>query len=248
LLHDSHLLRIQLHALRLLVLLRLLLHVVLLLLLWLHGHSLLQVLRLHHNHSLLVYLRLLLLRPLLLHHQYLLLLRLHLRMELLLGRASHDHALSPWWCLLHHLLWSDLLLLLWNDHSLPRLELPRLQLPDLNGLPDLTRLLLHLHLLLLLLLRQHHSRLLLLLLLLDLNRLRRLLRLNGHPAGLKLLQLGLTDRFRGLVGIDALLNLERFLFLVSVICDDHVVLTRLLPELLQGLLGIVGLGGHSVEL
>ena len=261
LLHDGHLLRVQLHPLRLLLLLLwllllLLLHVILLLLLLrLHGHPLLQVLRLHHHHSLLrLHLRLLLLlllRPLLLHHQdLLLLLWLHLRMELLLRLASDNHALSSRWQLLHHLLRSNLLLLLRNDHPLARLQLLLLDLTNVYRLPDLPRLLWHLNLrlLLLLLLRHHHSRLLLLLLL-NLNGLRLLLWLHGHLGRLELLlQLRLAHLLWRLVGIEALLTLKRFLLLVSVIGGDHVVLPRLLPDLLQGLLGVVGFGGHSVEL
>ena len=44
-----------------------------------------------------------------------------------------------------------------------------------------------------------------------------------------------------------MLTLQRFLFLVSVIVDDHGVLPSLLPDLFEGLLNVVGLGGHSVE-
>ena len=190
---------------------------------------------------------LLLLRPLLLHHQNLLLLHLGMKLRLLLWLlAWYNHS----WIarLLLHDVRRSYLLLLRIYHSLSWMNLLllwllHLHLPDRNRLANLTGLLhaklLWLHTTLLLLLYWHHHAWLLLHLHLGL-----LLR---HLAWLKLWQL--ACRLHRLTRFPTpMLPQQRFLFFAPVVVDNHGMLTRLFPDLLQDLLGVVGIYCHAVQL
>ena len=57
-------------------------------------------------------------------------------------------------------------------------------------------------------------------------------------------RLGRSANFWRFVGVDA----HRLLLLTPVVLDEHVVLSRLLPDLLQGLLDVRGACGNALEL